>query len=95
VAGVQITGDPDPLATLVRGDPAGQPDPIGNHPLHLPRIVHTKIDLLGRNGPPKRKNGGGLPCSDGILLLFQLRNKLCELRGEEALGHALILPKKQ
>jgi hypothetical protein len=95
VAGVQIPRDPDPLAALMRGDPAGQPDPIGNHPLHLPRIVHTKIDLLCRNRPPKRKNRVGLPSSDSILLLFELRNKPSELRDEEALGHALILPKNQ
>jgi hypothetical protein len=94
VAGVQITRDPDPLATLMRGDPAGETNPVSNHPLHLCWIVHAGVDLLGRDRPPKRKNGVGLPCGDGVLLLFQLRNKLRELRGEEALGHTLILPKK-
>ncbi len=84
VAGVQIPRDADPLATLVRGDPAGEPDLVGDHPLHLRRIVHTRVDLLGRDGPSERKNRVGLPCGDGVLLLFELRDSLCELRGEEA-----------
>jgi hypothetical protein len=88
VAGVQIPGDADPLATLVSRDPAGIAHPVGDHPLHLPRIVHTKIDLLGRDRPPERENRVSLPSGDSILLLFQLRNKLRELHGEETLGHA-------
>ena len=69
-------------------------NPVGNDPLYLPGIVHTQVDLLGRNGPSERQNSVGLPRSDGVLLLFEQRNSLRELHGEEALGHAPILPKK-
>ena len=94
VPGVQITGDADPFAAFMGRDPAGEPDLVGDHPLDVLGIVHAKIDLLGRDRLPERENGVGLPCGNGILLLFELRNPLRELHNDEAHGHALILPKK-
>jgi hypothetical protein len=41
VAGVQITGDADPFAPFMGGDPAGDADPVGHDPLYLPGIIYA------------------------------------------------------